>query len=295
MISLAGIGHVELGAQDLERVAGHHRDVLGLVELERTSDAVYLGAGSRRPSVVVRSRAADGITRLAFELTAGQSLEEVRTHLANHGVRAVSKSDREPGIAEALEFEDPEGNRLQLHGSFGGGGAVPGAGEIRPEKLGHVCLRTVDVPALSAWYESVLGFRWSDWIGDFFVFLRCGPDHHTLNLLRGDRPGVMHHMAYQLGDWADIQPACDTLGSHGIDLVWGPGRHGAGHNIYTYHRDPGGHLVELFTQLDVMDEELGCFEPRPWHRDTPQRPKRWAPDDRSGANHWGIAPPEGFA
>jgi hypothetical protein len=34
--------------------------------------------------------------------------------------------------------------------------------------------------------------------------------------------------------------------------------------------------VEFFTELDkILDESLGCFDPRPWHRDRPQVPKVW--------------------
>ena len=38
-----------------------------------------------------------------------------------------------------------------------------------------------------------------------------------------------------------------------------------------------------------MNEELGYFEPRPWHRDRPQRPKVWAKDPNA-SNYWGIMP-----
>ena len=38
-----------------------------------------------------------------------------------------------------------------------------------------------------------------------------------------------------------------------------------------------------------MNEELGCFEPRPWHRDNPQKPKVWAKDP-AASNLWGIMP-----
>jgi hypothetical protein len=38
--------------------------------------------------------------------------------------------------------------------------------------------------------------------------------------------------------------------------------------------------------MDQMhDEELGFFEPRPWHQDRPQRPKVWGDDTLS--NWWG--------
>ncbi len=104
----------------------------------------------------------------------------------------------------------------------------------------------------------------------------------------------MHHIAFQLRDWAQVQHACDHLGRHHIPLLWGPGRHGAGHNIFTYHHDPDQQIVELFTELDMMlDEDLGYFEPRPWHEDFPQRPKVWQ-DSPHAVNHWGLLPSREF-
>ena len=131
-------------------------------------------------------------------------------------------------------------------------------------------------------------------MGDFFVFLRCNSDHHSLNLLRSQNNRRLHHIGYELRDWSHVQLACDTLARNDFPLVWGPGRHGPGHNLFTYHRDPDGNVVELFSELDVMlDESLGYFEPRPWHQDVPQRPKVWTPGPRV-PNSWGPLPPEGF-
>jgi hypothetical protein len=42
----------------------------------------------------------------------------------------------------------------------------------------------------------------------------------------------------------------------------------------------------------MPDEELGYFEPRPWHRDNPQRPKVWEPGPT--ANIWGMPPSADF-
>ena len=51
-------------------------------------------------------------------------------------------------------------------------------------------------------------------------------------------------------------------------------------------------ITELFAELDQMkDEDVSCFEPRPWHRDSPQRPKVWR-KDHSASNLWGPGPPE---
>jgi len=99
----------------------------------------------------------------------------------------------------------------------------------------------------------------------------------------------MHHMAYELKDWSHVQQACELFGQKRIPIIWGPGRHTAGHNIFTYHRNPDDQIVEMFTELDQMrDETLGYFEPRPWHRDHPQRPKVWTRAD--GGVIWGPPP-----
>jgi catechol 2,3-dioxygenase len=52
--------------------------------------------------------------------------------------------------------------------------------------------------------------------------------------------------------------ACDILGTLGFGkrLEHGPGRHGPGHALFVYFRDPDGHRVELFnTHYQMMDIE----------------------------------------
>jgi catechol 2,3-dioxygenase-like lactoylglutathione lyase family enzyme len=174
-----------------------------------------------------------------------------------------------------LAFEDPKGTVCEVFATqtpIANNQPVAGIG---PLKLGHLAYVVDDPKRFADFYTHVLGFRVSDWIADWFVFLRCGPDHHTINFVRGKRT-QMHHIAFELKDWAHIQTACDFLGSKNIPIIWGPGRHGPGHNVYTYHRNPDDQIVEMFTELDKMlDESIGHFDPRPWHRDKPQKPKVW--------------------
>lgn len=162
---------------------------------------------------------------------------------------------------------------------------------VAPLKLGHVAFFTPDPDKLGKFYQRFLGFRVSDWIEDFFLFMRCNADHHAVNFLRGDKPR-MHHIAFELKDVAHIANSCDVLAKNGIPIVWGPIRLGPGHNIATFHREHDGQMVEFYTELDQMkDEALGYFDPRPWHRDAVQRPKVWKLVDDP---IWGPPPPPGF-
>jgi hypothetical protein len=132
----------------------------------------------------------------------------------------------------------------------------------------------------------VLGFRVSDWRGDYFVFMRCNTDHHTVNFIIDEEP-QLHHIAFEVVDWAEIRKACDYLAHNKVQLAWGPGRHIIGHNVAIYHRNPDLVRVEIFTEMDQMkDEDLGYFDPRPWHQEFPLYPKMHGPETLR--NYWGY-------
>jgi catechol 2,3-dioxygenase-like lactoylglutathione lyase family enzyme len=290
VIRITGIGHLALVSPDVDRLVSYYTDVLGFDVTSRDNGTAYLTPELVHHAVTVSQGKQRGLDHLAFQIEG--PLDDAQAQLAAAGIAATRRSDAEPGIPELLELEDLDGNRLQLYAEVKSVDA-PGTGGIRPQKLGHVCYFVNDVQATTDFYEQ-LGFSWSDWMGDFFVFLRCNSDHHALNLLRSANGRRLHHIGYELRDWPHVQLACDALARSDHPLVWGPGRHGPGHNLFTYHHDPDGNVVELFCELDVMlDESLGYFEPRPWHQDVPQRPKVWTPGPRV-PNSWGPLPPEGF-
>jgi catechol 2,3-dioxygenase-like lactoylglutathione lyase family enzyme len=295
MISpITRLSHVALRTPDVDRLRTYYTDVLGLSAYDDASGVVFLAGGGHGPAVELRPSSDPGLDHVAFELAAERE-EELLARLAHAGVAHTTATDAEPGFSRVHELVDPEGNRLQAAVvDTGRPPAERARGGVVPNKLGHVASRTVSAELVTAFYETALGFRWSDWMGDFFVFLRCNADHHAVNFINASRPGQLHHFAFEVTDSSRLLAAADLLASHGVKLIWGPGRHGVGHNMYTYHHDPDGNIVELFCDLDRMaSEELGYFEPRPWHEDTPQRPKRWVPDP-SSANQWGPGPPEGF-
>jgi catechol 2,3-dioxygenase-like lactoylglutathione lyase family enzyme len=211
--------------------------------------------------------------------------------LYDEGIKSGERSDAAPGIPSLLSFRDPNGTAIQIFSRCNDVSERQPATGVGPLKLGHVAFFAPDPASISTFYQRVLGFRVSDWIDDFFVFMRCGPDHHSVNFLRGDVIRV-HHFAFELNDFSHMKNACDLLAQRGIPLVWGPLRFGPGHNVAVFHRNHDDQLVEFYVELDQMkDEELGYFEPRPWHRDKPQRPKVWPGND---SMIWGPPPPSGF-
>jgi catechol-2,3-dioxygenase len=192
-------------------------------------------------------------------------------------------------MPKLLAFDDIKGTTIELLSEWRHLTPSQSTAGVSPFKLGHVAFVVPDVHAVADFYQRILGFRVSDWIEDVFVFMRCNPDHHTVNFVRGKNTS-MHHFAFQLRDFSHLESGCDVLSQNRIPIIWGPLRHGPGHNVSIYHRNPDQQVIEFFAELDqVLDEEIGIFDPRPWHEDQPQRPKVWSRASRSQSG-WGPPP-----
>jgi len=295
LIKVRRLSHATFETPDVGRAMDYYQPVLGLVPLDRGADQAWLGTGGNAHAVALHAGPQARCAGLTFELAPDADVKRLRQVLSDTGIACDERSDPAPGIGHALSLRDPNGLAIDLAIDLviDAHERAPGtvAGGVAPLKLGHVAFYAPDPAAQAAFYQRVLGFRISDWIGDFFVFLRCNPDHHTVNFLRGAAPGV-HHVAFELRDAAHLMLSCDVLARAGIPLVWGPLRFGPGHNLAAFHRNADGQIIELYAELDQMkDEDLGVFEPRPWHRFHPLRPRVWTLGEDPV---WGPPPPAGF-
>ncbi|HEY6831499.1 MAG TPA: VOC family protein [Pseudolabrys sp.] len=291
MIRVRKISHASYEMPDPQQQAEYYTDILGMTLTAKETDTFYLANTVDHHSVILRKGSETKCTQVGFQIGADEDLEVFEKQTAGKGVKTARKKDAEPNIADMVTFTDPKGTVMEVF-------QCPPAQETKfthkgivPHKLGHVAFHVTEVKKVTDFYCDVLGFRVSDWMSDFFSFLRCGVDHHTINLM--ETGSNRHfHTAFELRDWAHLEQACDFLSINGYKQLWGPGRHGIGHNLFAYHRSPNGLITELFAELDQMkDESLGFFEPRPWHRDNPQKPKVW-PKDPSASNLWGPMPPD---
>ncbi|WP_433799878.1 VOC family protein [Actinomycetospora sp. CA-084318] len=285
------VGYVEFTTPDVDRLVEYYERCLGLHVEDRSPDLAYLTTGLEHHSVVIRRGDAAARSSVGFEVAG--SLDDAGKRFADAGYEVSRRSDVAPSTPDVLVLAEP-GTDVPLHlyesqPTSSDEGPAPAH---RPTKLGHVAAFTPSLDRIQGFYQDLLGFRWSDTIGDFFVFLRCNADHHAANFLQSTKYTGMHHVAYEMRNLDHLQTALDHLARHDYRLHWGPGRHGPGHNVFTYHRDPDGNTIELFTQLDQMlDEDAGHFDPRPWHTDRPQVPKTWEVDVAT-ANSWGPVLPE---
>jgi catechol 2,3-dioxygenase-like lactoylglutathione lyase family enzyme len=288
-VTVSKLGYVEFYTEDLDRLVDYYTRILDFVLVERTADEAYLTPSFDHHAVVLKRGAAKARTAVGYEIF--EDLSDAERRLRETGFAVERRSDIAPSTPDVLIVEEPgTGVPVHLYDSQSLSG-IDGYTQLRPTKLGHVASFVPELKPMQDFYQDLLGFKWSDTIGDFFVFLRCNSDHHAANFMASKTRSGLHHIAYEMRDLNHLQTLLDHLAKNNFRLEWGPGRHGAGHNIFTYHQDPDGNMIELFTQLDVIfDEAKGYFEPRPWHNDFPQYPKTWEVD-LAAVNSWGPINP----
>ena len=286
MLNVRRLGHATITTPELDRAIEYYQEVIGLNVVARDKNSAILATKVGVECIGLEKGTAVDLSRISFQVPPGTDLNDCGKTLSAHGVRAERRSGISPGVRDSITFKDNKGTDVDVYAEYE---FAPDNGKlngIMPLKLGHVASVCLDIVPVMKFYREVLGFRLSDIRGDFFCFLRCGPDHHTVNFVNGKKSGLAH-IAFELKDWPEINRACDYLAKNKLLLVWGPGRHVIGHNIAAYHNNHDGVRVELYTEMDQMkDEELGYFDPRPWHQELPLRPKTHGPETLR--NYWGF-------
>jgi catechol-2,3-dioxygenase len=125
---------------------------------------------------------------------------------------------------------------------------------IQARKLGHVVLSVSDAQKSKEFYVRALGLKVAyDAPEHGAVFLSFGTQHHDLALFQratGEAPAPaplgLHHTAWQLGSFEELQAAHRELRELGI-AVDSAIEHNVTRSIY-FH-DPDGNRVELYCDM----------------------------------------------
>ena len=133
------------------------------------------------------------------------------------------------------------------------------ADPVRPRRLGHVGIGSIDAPASRRFFVEGLGFKVSDEVKDHATFMRCSTDHHNF-VIQAAPVNFLHHSSWEVDDIDEIgRGARAVLEDHPERHTWGIGRHWVGANFFYYLCDPAGNLSEYYSDMDeIIDDQL-------WH------------------------------
>jgi catechol 2,3-dioxygenase-like lactoylglutathione lyase family enzyme len=269
MASVTDLQFVSLAVPDLAAERAFFGKVWGLVEVAEENGRVYFAAeGRAHPYVLVLRQAAERQTDLVgFSAASRDDVLALYEQVQAAGGKIISEPGPVSGPAGGFGFRffDPDGRAMEVvTGAATRPARALAKGEAIPEGISHVVFHSPDHAGLAAFYEKALGFRTSDWIGKFMVFLRCSPAHHRVAILPG--PPALNHIAFDVTSVDELMRAFARMHREGITLSWGPGRHTAGNNTFSYFVSPNGNVVEYTSDLEEVDEATWAvthYEPGP--------------------------------
>ena len=112
-------------------------------------------------------------------------------------------------------------------------------------------------------------------MGEMMWFMRINAWHHSMAIARGPHPSL-HHASFEMRGIDEYMRGTGRLLRAGVEKIWGPGRHLAGNNTFSYFLDPHGNTVEYTTELEPIDEDT-------WH------PHMYDFSDPEVSDQWGTA------
>ena len=293
---LHSLRSVQLRVPTLEESSDFYNDVWGLKVVERDHDSTWLRGTGDNHHVLQLSRAErNGLGRISFAVRTRAEVDEAARRLAARGVPVLLEPARleQAGGGYGLQFVDPEGRVIELAADVH---AVKPLDRSRPVPVGvtHVVLNTVDIDRAVAFYTDVLGMRVSDWSEHQMAFLRCNTDHHSIAFNQAAWTSV-NHVAYEMPSMDHFMRGIGSLKQRGITPLWGPGRHGPGHNTFSYFADPAGLVCEYTSDVaQVVEDQWLC---KVWRR-VPELSDLWGtagPPSKDVRTHMaGIEDPGAF-
>ena len=290
-MSLHRLTRIVIGVPDVEATASYYRD-FGLTELGANRFATVDG-GEQLAIARARQRR---LLQLGIGVHDTDDLDRIGSRLDKLGIgytrndTSMSVLDPNSSLTVVVEIADEIKQQYTPTPATNGPGRpdranlrAPGIDRenpVRPRKLGHVVVGSIDQDASHRFFTDGLGFKITDHVPGLASFMRCSTDHH--NVLVQQAPlNFLHHTAWEVDDVDEVgRGATAMLEGHPERHVWGLGRHHLGSNFFWYLKDPAGNFSEYYSDIDcIIDEQL------------------WKPvvlEGAKGLYSWGPPPPPSF-
>jgi catechol 2,3-dioxygenase-like lactoylglutathione lyase family enzyme len=290
-MSLHRLTRIIIGVPDVEATAAYYRD-FGLTELGANRFATVDG-GEQLAIARARQRR---LLQLGIGVHDTDDLDRIGSRLDKLGIGYTRNDtsmwvvDPNSSLTVVVEIADEIKQQYTPTPATNGPGRpdranlrAPGIDRenpVRPRKLGHVVVGSIDQDASHRFFTDGLGFKITDHVPGLASFMRCSTDHH--NVLVQQAPlNFLHHTAWEVDDVDEVgRGATAMLEGHPERHVWGLGRHHLGSNFFWYLKDPAGNFSEYYSDIDcIIDDQL------------------WKPvvlEGAKGLYSWGPPPPPSF-
>lgn len=260
----------------MEAMTDFYERIHGMTRIESgKEDEVWLGQYSSIPALILRKATTASLCEVGLTCHGEDAWKEIIKRLEARGIAyEVSESEI---FGKTGRFADSDGHQLNIHlPKHVSPLANRNAARVGPQlgRLQHVTYASPSPLTLAEFYVDVLNFRISDKVeGNKFVWFRTDSDHHTVAAAAHTEVGLDHY-AYELPDWDAFKEWCDYLGEQDVEVIWGPGRHGPGNNLFIFTLDPDGNRIEYSGEMEKFRDKHMDYTARVW-KEKPQTVNLW--------------------
>ena len=263
--------HLEIQSSNPERLANFYSNIMDM-KIDKLSLDKFICDGPSRKIIITKGENKT-LSYAGMVCRNENNLNEFKEFL-NHN--ELKLKDHNSGFYKSGSFsvEDPDKNKI-CFGVLKDKNSTVLDGIHAP--LQHLTFASEDVVSFQNFYENKLGFQVTDRVtknnGELATcFTTSNHEHHTIACFKSSKKGMDHH-SYEAGDWNFIKNWCDHFAFNNIKLMWGPGRHGPGNNLFVFIEDIDGNWIEISAELETVHG----------------RPvKNWPQEERT-LNLWGNA------
>jgi catechol 2,3-dioxygenase-like lactoylglutathione lyase family enzyme len=279
-LTVRGVRSIEIEMADPERAADFYSRVWNLSEVARADGSIWFRGTGPYHHILAVHPATRGfaIRRLVFDAASREIVQALHGKVAAAGCQTEAPHELSgPGGGYGFGFADVEGRNLAV--VCGGSDHKDAADERdRPRKIAHVNLNAADLEKTNAFLTEVLGCKLIDHSGPLYFFHCDATDHSALVTGRSSKP-TLNHVAFEMPDLDAVMRSIGRLRDSGYPIEWGPGRHGAGNNVFAYFAGPEEFPIETTGDVLQIDDTYEFRGPDYW---------RWPPNR---LDQWGVTPP----
>ncbi|MFF5818051.1 VOC family protein [Lysinibacillus capsici] len=272
------VEYLEFKTPKLKEMTDYYEKELGMTRINgSTSERVLLGFGNKFPSLILQQSETFSLGEIGFKVHGKNEWEQIINRLKDQNIPYDILDSEFYG--PVLSFEDVDRHPLKLHYAqtytAQSGNQTSRFGPIL-SRLHHVTYASPQPMEVAKFYEEVLNFKISDMVeGGNFVWLRTNPEHHTIAAAAHTSVGL-DHFCFELPNWESFKEWCDYLGDQDVEIIWGPGRHGPGNNLFFFTLDPDGNRIEYTCEVEQFRDNHMEYTNRVW-KNSPKTVNLWGP------------------
>ncbi len=296
IFDVAHLGHVELLSPKPAESLWFFCDVLGMQEVERQGQSIYLRAWGEyeRYSLKLTEAKQAGIGHTAFRAMSPQALER-RVQALEASGQGRGWIGGDVGHGKAYQFSDPDGHLLEIYYAtekYHAPAALRPALKNQPQRtpdhgvgvrrFDHINFLGRHPASNRVFFQEQLGARSTERIvldngtesGTWLTFTNKAYDVvYTMDATGSS--GRLHHIAYWVDNREDVLRAADIYLENEVPIEFAPGKHAIAQGFFLYVLEPGGNRIEIASGSYMI------FDPD-WE------PIIWTQAERAKGQAWGT-------